>query len=78
MTSVHDGNAVTELVGRRLQSSPYSAIRRVACFFDEGVLVLQGEVPSYYQKQLAQSSVNGFAGVERIANRIRVTDGQEE
>jgi osmotically-inducible protein OsmY len=39
------------------------------------VLVLLGEVSTYYQKQLAQSAVTGVAGVERIANRIRVADG---
>jgi osmotically-inducible protein OsmY len=68
---------IAELVGKRLQASPYAAVRRVACYFDEGVLVLQGEVPSYYQKQLAQSAVTGFSSIERIVNRIRVAAGGE-
>jgi osmotically-inducible protein OsmY len=78
MPSLRNIDAVTDLVGKRLQGSPYAAIRRVTCYFDEGVLVLQGEVPSYYQKQLAQSAVAGFSSVERVANRIRVrADGDE-
>jgi osmotically-inducible protein OsmY len=75
MTSPLNVDAVTALVGKRLQASPYAAIRRVTCYFDEGVLVLQGEVPSYHQKQSAQSAVTGFSSIERIANRIRVTAG---
>jgi hypothetical protein len=78
MTILRNTGTLTELVGKRLQGSPYAAVRRVTCFFDEGVLVLQGEVPSYYQKQLAQSAVAGFENIERIANRIRVTAGGDE
>jgi hypothetical protein len=78
MTSLPVVDSVTELVSQRLQASPYAAIRRVACFVDEGVLVLQGEVPSYYLKQLAQSAVIGFSSIARIANRIRVTDDGQE
>jgi osmotically-inducible protein OsmY len=73
MTSLRNVDGVTEMVGKRLQRSPYAAVRRVTCYFDEGVLVLQGDVPSYYQKQLAQSAVTGFSSIERVANRIRVT-----
>jgi hypothetical protein len=78
MTSLPVVDLVTDLASKRLQASPYGAIRRVACFFDEGILVLQGEVSSYYLKQLAQSAVIGFSSIERIANRIRVTDGGQE
>ena len=78
MTNIHEVDGVSELVAKRLAASPYAAIRRVTCYFDEGVLVLQGEVPSYYQKQLAQTAPAGFASVGRIANRIRVIDDGEE
>jgi hypothetical protein len=77
MTSSNNFDVITASVEKRLSSSPYAAVRRVTCFLDEGVLVLQGEVSSYYLKQVAQVAVAGFASVQRIANRIRVADGDE-
>ena len=37
-------------------------------------LVLDGRLPSYYLKQLAQEAVRGVAGIDRIENRIVVSD----
>jgi hypothetical protein len=45
--------------------------------FDEGVLVFPGEVSGYYLKHPALPAVIGFSSIERIANRIRVTDGEQ-
>lgn len=41
----------------KLQQSGYYAVRRVSCAFDGNVLKLRGRVPSYYEKQIAQSLV---------------------
>jgi osmotically-inducible protein OsmY len=56
----------------RLQHSPYRAIRRVSCRFDDGILTLVGQVPTFHYKQLAQTAVAELAGVREIVNAIRV------
>ena len=56
----------------RLQVSPYQAIRRVTCRFDDGVLTLEGRVPTFHYKQLAQTAVAEINGVKRIDNEIAV------
>lgn len=57
----------------RLQHSPYRAIRRVSCTFDDGVLTLVGQVPTFHHKQLAQTAIAGLRGVNHIDNRIEVS-----
>jgi osmotically-inducible protein OsmY len=42
------------------------------CDYHEGALILRGDVPSYFLKQLAQEAVRGVEGVEEIVNRIQV------
>jgi osmotically-inducible protein OsmY len=37
-----------------------------------GVVILQGEVQSYYEKQLDQEVVRRIVGVERVENQIEV------
>jgi hypothetical protein len=56
----------------RLQHSPYRAIRRVSCRYDEGVLILEGRVPTFHYKQLAQTAVAEIDGVRNIVNEIEV------
>jgi len=64
--------SVLPRVRRGLRTSPYPAIRKLECEFERGVLTLRGELPSYYQLQLAQEAVSRVDGVERIVNRIQV------
>jgi hypothetical protein len=78
MTTLYDAERVTTAAARRLKASPHAAIRRVACFYNDGVLILSGDVPNYYQKQLAQAALAGLATVEKIANRIEVRDVRKE
>ena len=56
----------------RLQLSPYRALRRCSCTFDGEVLRLQGRVPTYHYKQLAQVAMIGLGGIRSIINEIRV------
>jgi osmotically-inducible protein OsmY len=56
----------------RLQHSPYRAIRRVSCRYDEGVLTLIGRVPTFHYKQLAQTAVTDLDGIRVIVNEIEV------
>lgn len=42
-------------IGERLQNSPYLSLRRLTCGLWQGKLVLRGQVPTFYLKQVAQS-----------------------
>lgn len=44
-------------VSRELSNSDYPCFRQLSCLVRGGVLVLKGQVPTYYLKQLAQTVV---------------------
>lgn len=60
--------------GGRLRANPYRSVRKLAYEFENGTLSLRGQVLSYFQKQLAQESVTGIRGVERVVNEVDVFD----
>jgi len=64
--------SIRQLAGDRLRSSPYPAIRSVACECHDGVLVLRGHLPSYYYKQLAQEAVAEIECVRQVINETEV------
>ena len=55
-----------------LRRSPYPMIRSVSCEYHQGTLVLRGQLPSFYHKQLTQSMVSGLPGVSQIVNLTEV------
>jgi len=57
----------------RLRREPHIGRRAVSCEFEQGVLWLRGELPSFYEKQVAQEAVKGLDGVAGIVNDIEVT-----
>lgn len=61
------------LAAARLKASRYPELWRVDCQWDSGSVVLVGNVPTFYLKQVAQTLVRGVDGVGQIDNRIRVT-----
>jgi hypothetical protein len=67
------GTALEERAGARLRASSYSALKNLSCQFQDGVLVLRGELGSYYLKQLAQVMIVGIVGIARIENQIEVS-----
>jgi osmotically-inducible protein OsmY len=60
----------------RLRANAYLALKNVSCDFKDGVLTLHGYLPTYYLKQVAQTTVVGVEGVERIVNLIQVVPAQ--
>ncbi len=56
-----------------LRNNPYLSLRKIDCEYSGGRLTLRGRVPSYFLKQLAQSTVARAEGVERVVNLIQVT-----
>ena len=57
-----------------LQAAPFPELRRIRCQCDRGVLVLTGQVDSFFMKQMAQESLRKMPGVDHLSNAIRVTD----
>jgi hypothetical protein len=55
-----------------LRNSGYQSLSRVSCEVWGGKVVLAGEVPSYYVKQLAQTVVQRLVFVEHVENRHEV------
>ena len=48
------------------------ASRQIACEYHDGTLILRGQVPSFYEKQLAQEALRRLEGVDQIVNKIEV------
>ena len=64
--------AVAEFVERRLRSSPYADLRSVRVTERDGALHLDGQVRSFYAKQLAQILARDGNEVCRINNALNV------
>jgi hypothetical protein len=56
----------------RLAKTGYPALKTVECSFRNGRMILRGQVPSYYHKQLAQESLRNATHVNQIINRLEV------
>jgi hypothetical protein len=66
----------TVSVAQALCATGYSALRDIQIEIERGIVVLWGRVPTYYQKQLAQATVQRVAGVRGVANGIEVACGR--
>ena len=62
----------------RLWATGYPALRQIKCELREGQLFLRGFVPSYYQKQVAQASVQDIPGVRVVTNEVQVVHGSTD
>jgi hypothetical protein len=62
-------------IGRRLRATGYPVLRTIEVAYRDGVVVLRGRVPTYYCKQLAQSTLLADPLVEKILNLIEVCSG---
>ena len=60
------------VVDEALRNTGYPALRNIEIKASGGTLVLCGLVPSYFQKQLAQSLAQNVKGVRVVANRLEV------
>ena len=66
-------NAVSHSAQRLLHASAYRSLRQLRCDYRDGVLTIQGEVPTFFLKQVAQTIAAGVEGVQSVANRTHVT-----
>ena len=65
-------NGIVVAAKERLRQSAYSSLQNISCECDGGVLILRGQVPNFFQKQLAQESVRHLKGVTQVVNQIEV------
>ncbi|MCC6127492.1 MAG: BON domain-containing protein [Pirellulales bacterium] len=68
-----DSQNVAKSVRSSLEQSAYHVLRTVSFSYEHGVLLLRGQLPTYFHKQLAQEAVRRINGVTRIVNQIEVT-----
>ena len=59
-------------VERALHSSSHCGLRTVRCTYIDGRVTLNGEVASFYLKQIAQTIVGRLANVLSVDNQLRV------
>ena len=64
--------AIAAAAEARFRSSSYRALRGITCNAEQGVLVLEGRLSSFFQKQLAQEIVANIEGVMQVVNQIEV------
>jgi len=55
-----------------LEQSPHFLGHELRVETAEGRVTLRGVVRSYYHKQMAQETLRGMAGVDRIENELEV------
>ena len=71
-----ESGTIVSAAHSRLRHSGRMPLRNVACSCCNGALILTGVVPSYYQKQMAQTLVATLDGVNRIVNNLEVVPPQ--
>jgi len=64
---------VVEEIRRRLEAAGYRPLKSLRCEFRHGEVVLQGTVPTYHLKQMAQELSKRSPLVDRVTNLIRVS-----
>lgn len=72
LSPVHTDRALLEAVAQALESTGHPSLRKLDIEINGGIVVLWGEVTSYYQKQLAQETAQKVNGAGRVANGIEV------
>jgi osmotically-inducible protein OsmY len=63
---------LAERVEQALRATGYPSLRAVKVSVCGGLVILQGRVPSYYLKQLAQATALDVPGVGELRNDVEV------
>ena len=74
MTIREDVICLEDQVHEALELSPYmTRSRGVRCVAQDGRVVIQGEVGTYFQKQMATEALRKLHGVDQIVNELEVS-----
>ena len=70
----NDGNSreLLQRVDLAIKGNPHLSRHQVFCQEQSGIVVLHGRVGSFFQKQMAQETLKGLRGVEKIINELQV------
>jgi osmotically-inducible protein OsmY len=64
--------AIAAIAEARFRENLHTALRGVSCKAERGVLVLEGQLSTFFQKQLAQEIVANIKGIVQVVNQIEV------
>jgi hypothetical protein len=67
-----DGLRIAAL--KLLQSSGYTALRRLRCEVTDAVVIVHGVLPSYFLKQMAQTIIQRLEGIQSVMNLVEVRE----
>lgn len=72
--TIHSPHTLADLVANILQHHPRCACRtaRIQFHEDESLITIEGQVGSYYEKQLVQESIREAFSDLKILNRLTV------
>ena len=65
-------NQLIARIRRVLQSSGYAALSQVRVVVEQGDVLLEGQVPTYFLKQVAQAQVLSLEEVRFVSNNLVV------
>jgi osmotically-inducible protein OsmY len=65
-------SALLDQVHGALRRTPYMSTGDVRIEEEEGIVRLEGEVRSFFHKQMAQEVIRRLDGVERVVNCLQV------
>ena len=69
----HDAHDLCDRIHLVLSREPHLLGKTIRVEVIDREVLLTGSVRTYFQKQMAQESLRGMAGAERIVNRLEVS-----
>lgn len=70
--SLHQSNHVALASTNRLKYCSHNELRKISCKVERGVLIIYGQVSSFYWKQLAQEIIRPISQSLLIENQLEV------
>ena len=70
-----DPHEHVSLARAALEKTGHGWLRRIVVVAEAELIVLQGRVPSFYLKQMAQVTVMAVPGIELVRNDLEVEGG---
>ena len=64
--------AIAAIAEAHFRTNSRTALRGISCKAEGGVIVLEGQLSTFFQKQLAQEIVGHIEGVVQVVNHIEV------
>ena len=66
-------STLVDMVHCAIATNPYLAGRKLRFEAEQGRVILQGTVSTYFQKQMAQEALRRIDGIREIENQLEVS-----